>query len=234
MRKERDGLYLHEQILLLVLRDKEGTLESKAGMYRTALGGAVLSELLLHERIAIEEDKKKLVNLTDAGPLGEPILDEALARIAAAGRRRSAAAWVTSLAGIKRLRHRVAERLCRRGILKDSEDAVLLIFKRKAYPTIDSGPERRLLAELRRAMTGAAASLDARTAILIALAHATGSLRAHFDKPTLARCKPRLEKIVRGDLIGGAARDAVRAAQAAAMAVIIAASVASTTTMVTR
>ena len=41
MRKNPDDLYLHEQILLLSLRDAEGTLESKAGMYRMALGGAV-------------------------------------------------------------------------------------------------------------------------------------------------------------------------------------------------
>jgi hypothetical protein len=37
MRKGRDELYLHEQMLLLVLRDEAGTVESKAGMYRIAL-----------------------------------------------------------------------------------------------------------------------------------------------------------------------------------------------------
>lgn len=228
MHKRPDDLHLHEQMLLLVLRDDEGTVESKAGMYRIALGGAILSELLLEGRIAIEENKKKMVNVTSAAPLGDPVLDEALAKIAAAKRRRRASTWVSSLAGIKRLRHRVAEELCRRGILKDSEDKVLLIFKRKVYPTINPTPERRLLGEVRTAIVGAASTIDSRTAILIALAHATGSLRAHFDRPTLKKYKQRLEKITKGDLIGGAAREAVQAAQAAAMAAITAATVAST------
>jgi hypothetical protein len=226
--RKRD-LYLHEQTLLLVLRDEEGTVESKAGMYRIALGGALLSELLLTGRIAIEEGKKKLVNVADATPLGEPVLDEALAKIAGAKRRRRASAWVSSLAGIKRLRHRIAVGLCRRGILKDSEDTVLLIFKRKAYPTIDPDPERRLVGEIRAAIVGGASTIDSRTAILVALAHATGSLRAHFDRSTLKQHKQRLEKITKGDLIGGAACEAVQAAQAAAMAAITAATVASMT-----
>jgi hypothetical protein len=229
MRKGRDDLYLHEQVLLLILRDEEGTLESRAGMYRIALGGALLSELLLDGRIAIEESKKKLVDVVDTTPLGEPVLDEALAKMASARRRRRASAWVSSLAGLKRLRHRVAEGLCARGILKDSEDTVLLIFKRKAYPTIDPGPERRLVEEMRTAIVGGTATLEARLAILLALAHATGSLRAHFDRRFLKERKERLEKITKGDLIGGATREAVRAAQAAAMAAITAATVASTT-----
>jgi len=233
MRNGSDELHLHEQMLLLVLRDKDGTVESKAGMYRIALGGAVLTELLLAGRITIDEDKKKLVKLTSEVPVGDSVLDEALAKLATAKRRRSASAWVSSLAGIKRLRHRVAEGLCRRGILKDREDTVLLIFKRKAYPTIDPTPERRLLDEIRTAISGAASTIDSRTAILIALAHATGSLRAHFDRRTLQQSKKRIEKIVRGDLIGGATREAVQAAQAAAMAAITAATVASTT-VVTR
>jgi hypothetical protein len=233
MRKGSD-LHLHEQMLLLIIRDKEGTVEKKAGMYRIALGGAILSELLLEGRIAIEEDKKKLVTVTSAAPIGEPILDEALAKISAAKRRRRASAWVSSLAGIKRLRHRVAGELCRRGILRDSEETVLLIFKRKAYPTINPTPERRLLSEVRAAIVGAASTIDARTAILVALAHATGSLRAHFDRQTLQRCKQRLERITRGDLIGGAAREAVQAAQAAAMAAIAAATTVATTTAATR
>jgi len=212
------GLHLHEQMLLLVLRDEKGTLESKAGMYRIALGGAILSELLLEGRIAIEESKKKLVNLVSAASLDEPVLDEALAKLAAARRRRRASAWVGSFAGMRRLRHRVAEGLCRRGILKDSEDTVLLIFKRKAYPTIDPAPERRLLGELRSAIVGGAATLDPHTAVLVALAHATGSLRAHVDRETLKRHKQRLDRITRGDLVGAATREAVQAAQAAAMA----------------
>jgi hypothetical protein len=217
------NLYLHEQALLLVLRDEDGTLESKAGMYRLAIGGAILSELLLQDRIEIEAGKKKLVRVKSELQLGEPVLDEALARLAGAKRRRGASAWVSSLAGLGRLRHRIAEGLCRRGVLKDDEDKLLLLFTRKVYPTIDPGPERQLVAALGHALQGPIGEVDPRTAIVLGLAHATGSLRAHFDRKTLARCKPRIEAIVNGDLVGGATADAVQAAQAAAMAAITAA-----------
>ena len=44
---DRENLHLHEQLMLLALRDEKGTLESKASMYSFALGGALLAELSL-------------------------------------------------------------------------------------------------------------------------------------------------------------------------------------------
>lgn len=226
MPTHRNALHLHEQILLLVLRDEAGTIESRAGMYRIALGGALLAELLLQGRIAIADDKKKLVEVVNETPIGEPVLDEALEKMASAKRRRRASAWVSSLSGLKRLRHRVAEGLCRRGILKDSEESVLLIFRRKAYPTIDETYERRLVDAMRSMIVGGSTG-DARTAIVTALAHAAGSLRAHFDRRFLKQHKRQLDKIAKGDLVGGATREAVQAAQAAVIAAVTAAAAAS-------
>lgn len=217
MRRRKDQLYLHEQMLLLILRDREGTLESRAGMYRLALGGAILIELLLNERITIDEDKKKRVTVTNPAPLGEEVLDEALTRMAAPKRRRAASAWVSSLAGIKRLRHRIAEGLCRRGILRQDEDSVLLVFKRKVYPTINPMPERKLLEEIGKAIRGSGSVVDSRTIALVALAHATGSLKSHFDRRVLKENKKRIENIVSGDLVGDAAQEAVRVAVQAAV-----------------
>ncbi|MDX1389540.1 MAG: GPP34 family phosphoprotein, partial [Acidobacteriota bacterium] len=148
----KTDLHLHEQLLLLALRDDKGTLESKATMYQYALGGAILAEMALHGKIRIGSDKKKLVGLDDRRPFDEPVLDECLEMVAAAKKRRRASEWVSKFGRLKRLRHRVAEGLCRRGILKDAEDSVLLIFTRKVYPTIDPAPEARLLDDLRDAI----------------------------------------------------------------------------------
>jgi hypothetical protein len=225
MPARKNDLHLHEQVLLLALRDEKGTVESKAGMYRCALGGAVLAELLLEGRIAVAEGKRKLVNLVDSTPTGDAILDEALGRVAAAKRRRAASSWVSSFAGIKKIRHRTAEGLCRRGILRDSEDSVLLIFRRKVYPTIDPTPERRLVEKMRKAVASDSQTIEPRIGVVVALAHATGLLRVHLDRKTLKGRKRRLEKIVKGDLVGGATREAVEAAQAAAVAATIVSSV---------
>ena len=68
--------------------------------------------------------------------------------------------------------------------------------------------------------------------LLIALAHATGLMRIHFDRRELKDRKERIEQIAKGELVGAATADAVRAAeqavqaaQAAVMTAIIASTV---------
>lgn len=218
-------LYLHEQVLLLALRDERGTVESRAGMYSLALGGAILSELLLAGCVTVGEDKKKLVDVVRSRRLDDPLLDECLNLVGNAKRRRSASGWVSGFAHIKRLRHRVAQQLCRKGILKDSEEKVLLFFTRKVYPTVDPVPERRLSQALRRAIFQDSKNVNSRIAILVALAHATGLLNTQFERSELKRRKRRLEQIGNGSLIGDATKAAVQAAQAAAMVAITAVTV---------
>ncbi len=228
MNERSQGLRLHEEILLLALRDHKGTIENRAAMYKIALGGAMLAELMLENRIAIGSDKKNPVELVDRKGLGDPLLDECLGLIAGAKRRKRASAWISRFSNLSRLKHRVAEGLCRKGILKDSEDKILLFFTRKLYPTIDPAPERALIARLRRAVNGESLTMKPRIGILVALAHATGLLRVHFDRSELKARRKRLETIAKGDIIGGAAGEAVRAAQAATIAVIVASTAATT------
>ena len=222
----KSGLRLHESILLLALRDEKGTIERKAGMYSYALGGAILTELCTAERIRIGSDKKKLVEVTDESPMLDDVLDEALLKVSGARRRKSAARWVPTFANMKRLRHRIADNLCDRGILKKEDDRVLVLFRRKVYPTRDSRPERELVERMHRAIFGGEREIDDETAVVITLADSTGLLKAHFDKRELKMRRDRLERIAAGDMTGGAAAEAVKAAQQAAVTAAIAASTA--------
>ena len=222
-------LHLHEQLMLLALRDDKGSLESKASMYSFALGGAILAELSIAGRIRVAPGKKPLVDLVDKSPLGEPVLDECLEKVATAKRRAKAVTWVQRFANIKHLRHRVAQGLCRKGILRDSEDKVLLFFTRKLYPTIDPRPERRLVDRLRKAVFNDSPA-DPQTAIVAALANAAGLLAVHFDRKDLRRRKRHLKSITESTPAGTAAQQAVRAAEQAAVAAIVAASAASAAT----
>ena len=80
-------------------------------------------------------------------------------------------------------------------------------------------------------VSGGRAGLRPDVALLIALAHATGLMRIHFDKRELKDRKGRIERIAKGDLIGSATADAVRAAEAAvqaAQAAVMTALIAST------
>jgi Golgi phosphoprotein 3 len=212
-----DQLYLHEELLLLALKDAEGTIESRAGMYQYALGGAILSELLLAERVNLTPDKKKLVNFVHGPLLREPILDECLRLIEQGKRRRKATDWVSRFSRIKDLKHRVAQGLCRRRILHASEDRVLWLFTRKVYPEHDPVPEQRIVERLRQAIFSEDPDPDARTVILLALANGAQMLPAHFDKKELKARKKRLQSITDGEVLGAATREAVQAAQAALM-----------------
>ncbi len=225
-------LRLYEELLLLALKDAKGTIESKAAMYGYALGGAMLSELLLAERITVAEDKKKLVDYVPGPILREPLLDECLDLIGSAKRRRKAVDWVRRFARLKDLKHRVAQGLCRRGILDASEDKVLWLFSRRIYPERDPSIEQGIVERLDRAVFSDDAEVDARTAILLALVHGAGMLPIHFDKKRLKTRKQRIAQIAEGELLGAATREAVQAAQAAAIAACSAATSACVATTV--
>jgi hypothetical protein len=67
------GLFLHEEITLLALQDQQGTFQGGVG-YDYAVGGAVLAELLLNNRISVDESsKKRLAKPISAKPLGDPL-----------------------------------------------------------------------------------------------------------------------------------------------------------------
>ena len=216
-----EDLSLPEQIVLLALRDEKGTPEFRATMHKYAIGGAVLAELALGGHVRIGEEKKNLVEPLSAVTLGDPVLEECRAAIAGAARPKSAGAWVTRFARIRRLRHRVAEGLCRRGILKDSEEQFLLIFSRKAYPTTDPTPERLLLERMREAVLGDGDGLEPRTALVVALAHAAKMLGIYFGWKELWRRRARLKRIASGEPVAGADRAAMAAIHAAVASAVM-------------
>lgn len=231
MRKKRD-LFLYEELMLLALRDKEGTFAHDDMSFQYALGGALLAELLLLEKISIDEvkKKKKLVDVRNASPLGDPLLDECLEKLRGAKRRASVETWVTRFGGLKKMRPRAAEQLCRRGILRVDEKSVLLIFSRKIYPELDPGPEREIVDRLRDAIFSEQAELDSRTTILVALADKAGVLKNSFDKKELKARKRRIEEIGEGDLTAAAVKEIVAGIQVAVMVAITASTAATVST----
>jgi Golgi phosphoprotein 3 len=214
---DKPSLYLYEEIMLLALRDKEGTIAAGT-MYPYAIGGAIIAELVLHDRISVRESKRKqLVEATSAKPIGDPLLDECLSKIRSAKRRASIQTWIQRFAGIRKLHHRVATQLCRRGILRADEGSFLLIFTRKIYPEMDPRPERDLTERLRKAIFTDTGDLDARTVVLVSLANSAGFLRVAFDKKKLKERKARIERVVNGEVTGRATHEVIQAVQTAIM-----------------
>lgn len=229
---DRPELWLQEEVLLLALKDDKGTPHSS--MYSIAMGGAMLAELLLNERLVLEEKPRKkplkpgkkpayLVAVDNPKQLADPVLDECLHRAVTSKKPRSPQDWVTRFGQLKDLKRRVAVGLCRKGILREREDRILVLFRRTAYPTLDGAPERRVVDRLQDAVAGDSMDLDARTAVLVALANGTGILKHVLSKDLVKQRKDRIQEIGEGDIVGEATKAAVQAAQAAVVAATTAA-----------
>lgn len=226
-----NGLRLHQELLLLALHDEKGTI-AFARMLNIGLAGAMLGEFLLEGRVELRPEGRKgrpLVTVVSRATFGDRVLDEGLRRLVEAKRRGNPQATVGSLARVKDLRARTAVALCRRGILRENEESVLLLFKRRVYPTLDPGPERELVLRIRQSIDEPRVDPDPRTALLVQLARSTGALRALYSNKELKALKPRLESMKPAAGAGGEATEAAIEAAQAAMVAVMAATTAATT-----
>ncbi|UCC97671.1 MAG: GPP34 family phosphoprotein [Phycisphaerales bacterium] len=211
-------LFLHHEIMLLALRPKRGTVV-RGTAYPYAVGGAVMAELLLNGRIAVQQSgKKQVVEAVSTDPLGEPLVDRCLERINSEKGRLSLAMWIARLAGVKDLNDRIAEQLCKRDILRAAHARILLIFRRRIYPEADPEPRREVVERLRGAIFTEAPHVDPRTLILLSVADSAGLLTAVFDKNKLGGRKARIEQLVDGEILGKAVRAAVKTMRTAIVA----------------
>jgi len=221
--KNKNGLKLYEELVLLGLKDEKGTFVTSTTLLY-AIGGAVISELLMQERIKLELVKKNnYVKIIDTKPTGDEILDETINKFKNSKKDRYINDWVQTIAGLKKLLHRIAVQLCNKGILKADEDKVLLIFTRKIYPEINPKPEREIIERLRKAIFTDTKDVDPNTIILLSLAKNAELLNYTFDRKELKSRKDRIESLIKGEITGAAAKAVVEAIEAAAIvaAVII-------------
>jgi len=208
-------LFLHEELLLLALKDEQGTIEFGID-YGNAIGGAALAQLLIEERVRLDGSKKNAkVRSVGAKPVEDDYLDECAVAVRTSKRLRSAQEWVRRFANTKNLKHRVAQSLCDKGVLRAEHDKVLGIFSRKIYPEADGSVEQEIVERMRSAIFSEKQEVDARTTVLISLTSATGLLKLAFGKKGLKGRKARIERIVQGELVGQATKAVIEATQAA-------------------
>jgi hypothetical protein len=214
-KRNKYDLRLHEQVMLIALSDRHGTIESAAMHYPFALAGAVLAELILAHRILLTADKKPVVEVVSSAPLNDPVLDHCLERIEKSKRRHQALTWVTTFAHLSTIRKQTLLSLCDHGIIKEDPRTVLLFFTRRLYPEIDPRPERQMADEIRRVVLADKGLVKPRTGLLIALANAVQMLPVYFDRKQLKERQQRISEITSGDALGKPTQEAVAAAQQA-------------------
>ena len=194
--------------MLLLLHDENGRFERVPDWsLGYALGGGVLMDLALENRIDTDLDNLILVDDT---PLGDSLLDPTLADIAAAEDKRDARFWVERTAGrADEIREEALARLVRSGILEEQEDRFLWVFRSRRYPVVDGRAEREVKLRIMEVLFSDEIP-DPRDVVIICLADACALFRQLLSKQELERASKRIEQVTRLDLIGQAMSQAIR------------------------
>mmetsp|Transcript_1888 Transcript_1888/g.2048 ORF Transcript_1888/g.2048 Transcript_1888/m.2048 type:complete len:342 (+) Transcript_1888:39-1064(+) len=148
-------LTLMEEVLLMGLKDKEGYLSFWNDNISYALRGCILLELAFRNKITLVNDparrrfelSDRLVEVIDAEPTGEVLLDEALKIMKNDESHLSVTNWIDLLSGetwnlmkinyqLKQVRERLAKGLVDKGILR-TERKNFFLFDMATHPVAD-------------------------------------------------------------------------------------------------
>ena len=195
-----------EELLLLLLSD-EGKFAAVPDLALDyALAGGVLMDLALENRI--DTDLEKLV-LVDAAPVGDSLLDETLADVAAT-EQNAPRFWVERTVGrAPAIRAHALARLIDGGILESREARFLWLFRSQRYPVVD----RTAKNEVKLRIMGVLFSdeiPDPRDVVLICLADTCGIFRELLSKREVDQASARIAQVRQLDLIGQAVSGALR------------------------
>ena len=223
------GTLIAEDLLLLLLDDDSGTL-SHSDKIQPLLGGALLIELALAERIEVADRtsrwRQALVAVVDGPPVDEPLLAAAIGTIGE--KPRSAQDLVNRLG--KGTRDVLLERLDRARARPAGARARCSACSRarpgppptaRTRPRCASGYQGALVHSL---------TPDARTSALVALLSAVGHAHKVVERGDVPvkDVKSRAKEIADGAWAAKAVKDAVAAAQAAMTAAVVASTAAAT------
>ena len=195
-----------EELLLLLLSD-EGKFAAVPDLALDyALAGGVLMDLALENRI--DTDLEKLV-LVDATPVGDSLLDETLADVAAMDES-APRFWVERTVGRgPTIRAHALSRLIDRGILEFREARFLWLCRTQRYPVVDRSAKN----EVKLRIMGVLFSdeiPDPRDVVIICLADACGIFKGLLSRRELSKASARIEQVRKLDLIGQAMSRAVQ------------------------
>ena len=215
-------MLIAEDLLLLLTDDETGKLVASASEVDVALGGALLVELTLMQRLDLagpsEQVRKGHLVVRDASATSDPLLDEALA-MAGEKQGKKPQNVVTALG--KRVRVRLYDRLAGRGLLRAESGKVLGIFARHHWPAQDATHEDSVRADLLTALRNAMAP-DPRTGALIALLLALNAVHKVVDPAAAGLSKREMnanaKRIAEGDWASDAVRHAIDSMNAAVIA----------------
>ena len=215
-------MLIAEDLLLLLTADDTGKLAADSTNTDMALGGALLAELALTERVDIagpdERVREGRLVVRDASPTGDSVLDDALATV---GHKEGKKPQSVVAALGKRTRVRLYERLAEAGMLRAEEGRILGIFPTHRWPAEHADHEAAVRASLVTALRHGVTT-DARTGALVSLLLALNAVHKAVDPESVGLSKRELNASAKRIAEGDWAAKAVRSAIDTGTAIIIA------------
>ena len=191
-----------EEIVLLLLDETNGDfVPLPESVFAIVMSGAALMDLALHNRIDTDLEKMTVVDRT---PLGDDILDDALAGL---GRKNANLGILDALYDVavnaEDYRARALKRLIERGILKEENGRHLWVFRTRRYPVIDDSEQQEVRARMRQLLLTDEIP-DPRDVVLVCLIDACALAGFVLSAAELDAAAARVEQLRKLDLIGQA------------------------------
>ena len=212
-------MLIAEDLLLLLTGDRTGKLLVLSTKVDVALGGALLIDLALRERVDVAQPGAQVragrLLVSDQSPTSDGLLDETLTLLAANEGKKPKD--VVHRLG-KGVRGRLYARLAAQGILREDRGKILGILPVHHWPTADAEHETEVRELLTLALRSGTVD-DARTGALVALLHALKAVAKVIDPASAGVSKKELnanaKRIADGNWAAQAVRQAIDALNAA-------------------
>lgn len=191
-----------EEIVLLLLDETNGDfVPLPESVFAIVMSGAALMDLALRNRIDTDLEKMTVVDRT---PLGDDILDDALAGL---GRKNANLGILEALYDVavnaEDYRARALKHLIERGILKEENGRHLWVFRTRRYPVIDDSEQQEVRARMRQLLLTDEIP-DPRDVVLVCLIDACALAGFVLSAAELNGAAARVEQLRKMDLIGQA------------------------------
>lgn len=205
--------------IFLLLTNDEGGPASWGSQTGWALSAAAIADLVIQERVVLEEGKDPRVRVIDATPTGSAVLDKVLSRIVEKNGKK-----LSSLVQDGKLNpeDQVVEALVDRGVV-DVVPAKLLGLIAAKRPTLDPVPEREVRERLRAVLVGGRPSGSDATllAILQGLGVAKKVLEDESEGMSAKELKRRVEEASSEVAVGVAVKRAIESLNTAILAAVV-------------
>lgn len=207
-----------EELFLLMRRD-DGKPASATAQRGYGLAAAVITDLVLAERITLSDGKDPRMTVLVPGPAGHPALDAAMARLEQRdGKKLSTLVTDGKLA----VEQQVASALAEAGVVGIEEKRALGLVPAK-YPVVDPEPERRTREQLRLVLQGGTPRTEDATLLAILQGLGVAGKVLAEEKGTLGRrdLKRRITEVSSEVTAGDAVAKAIAAMNTAIMTAAI-------------